>query len=99
MAARVKFVGGPFAGLAEGDSDEIRGSGAVMAEMAYRDYTAHPPTAGAAWWVLCRVHAGKAQGPHFYKIVSGEEKSGKLDLVCEYGGTHYPADNTHPSKK
>jgi len=99
MATLVKFVGGPFAGQTEGDSDEVRGSGAVMAEMAYRDYTAHPPAPGAAWWVLCRVHSGKAAGPHFYKIVSGETKAGRLEIVCEYGGTEYPADSTPPGQR
>jgi hypothetical protein len=92
MATLVKFVGGPFAGKAEGDSDPVRGSGAVMAEMAYRDYLAHPPATGAAKWVFCRVHDGRHEGPHFYKIVSGETKAGRLELVCEYGGTEYPAD-------
>jgi hypothetical protein len=92
MSTRVKFVGGPFAGLAESDADPVRGSGAVMAEMAYRDYSAHPPAASAAWWVLCRVHSGKAAGPHFYKITSGEDKRGRLELTCEYGGTEYPLD-------
>jgi hypothetical protein len=93
MATLVRFDGGPFHGLAEGDSDPVRGSAAVMAEMAYRDYTDHPPSPDAARWVLCRVHTGRAAGPHFYKIVSGQTKSGKLELVCQYGGTHYPADS------
>jgi hypothetical protein len=94
MATLVRFIGGPFAGQAEAstaiDADPIRATGAVMAEMAYRDYTAHPPAAGASKWVLCRVHSGKAAGPHFYKIVSGQTNGGKLELTCEYGGTHYP---------
>src|SRR5688572_29396226 len=92
MTTRVKFVGGPFAGLAESDADPVRGSGAVMAEMAYRDYSAHPPAAETAWWVLCRVHSGKAAGLHFYKITSGVDKGGGLELTCEYGGMEYPVD-------
>jgi hypothetical protein len=92
MATRVKFVGGPFAGQAENDSDPIRGSGAVMAEMAYHDYLAHPPAPGSPLWVLCRVHSGKAAGSHFYKIISGSESGGHLELTCEYGGTHYPVE-------
>jgi len=96
MATLVRFVGGPFAGQAEAISDSnadpLRGSGALMAEMAYRDYTAHPPAPGAPRWILCRVHDGRAAGPHFYKIVSDETKSGRLELTCEYGGTKYPAE-------
>lgn len=94
MAALVKFVGGPFAGQSEGDSDPLRGSGAVMAEMAYRDYGDRPPSPSDRWWVMCRVHSGRATGPHFYKIVAGEQKAGRLELVCEYGGTEYPPDNS-----
>ena len=96
MATLVRFVGGPFAGQAEAnsgsDADPLRGSGALMAEMAYRDYSAHPPAPGAARWILCRVHSGRAAGPHFYKIVSDEAKAGRLELICEYGGTQYPAE-------
>ena len=96
MATLVRFVGGPFAGQAEAssgsDADPVRGSGALMAEMAYRDYSAHPPATGAARWLLCKVHSGRAAGPHFYKIVSDETKTGRLELTCEYGGTAYPAD-------
>ena len=96
MATLVRFVGGPFAGQAEAstaiDADPVRATGAVMAEMAYHDYAAHPPAAGAAKWVLCRIHSGKSAGPHFYKIVSGQMKADKLELTCEYGGTQYPAD-------
>ena len=88
----VKFVGGPFAGKVEGDADPERGSGVVMAEMAYRDYTAHPPAPDAAKWVYCCVHSGRHEGPHFYKIVSSETKAGRLELVCEYGGTAYPGN-------
>ena len=90
MATLVCFKGGPFAGQAEGDTDPVRGTGAVMAEMAYRDYSANPPPAGTPWWVLCRIHSGRGEGPHFYKIVSHEEKAGRLELTCEYGGTTYP---------
>ena len=94
MATLVRFVGGPFSGQAEAsqsiDADPLRASGALMAEMAYHDYSAHPPAPGAAQWVFCRVHSGKTAGPHFYKIVSGQMKAGKLELTCEYGGTHYP---------
>ncbi|HEY2413017.1 MAG TPA: hypothetical protein VGI40_12280 [Pirellulaceae bacterium] len=95
MATLVRFIGGPFAGQAEAstaiDADPLRATGAVMAEMAYHDYAAHPPAAGAPKWVLCRVHSGKAAGPHFYKIVSGQMNGSKLELTCEYGGTQYPA--------
>lgn len=96
MATLVRFVGGPFAGQTEAssvsDADPLRGSGALMAEMAYRDYSAHPPAPGAARWILCRVHSGRAAGSHFYKIVSDETKAGRLELTCEYGGTQYPAE-------
>jgi hypothetical protein len=96
MATMVTFVGGPFAGQAEASSgseaDPLRGSGALMAEMAFRDYVAHPPAPGAAKWMLCRVHSGRGAGSHFYKIVSDETKSGRLELTCEYGGTQYPAE-------
>jgi hypothetical protein len=96
MATIVRFVGGPFAGQAAAssgsDADPLRGSGAVMAEMAYRDYAAHPPAPGAARWVLCRVHSGRSAGPHFYKIVSDDMKAGGLELTCEYGGMQYPAE-------
>ena len=92
MTTKVHFSGGPFAGQADGDSDPVRGSGVVMAEMAYRDYVAHPPAAGSPLWVFCRVHSGKAAGPHFYKIISGQTKGGRLELTCEYGGTQYPLD-------
>ena len=96
MATLVRFVGGPFAGQAEAssgsDADPVRGSGALMAEMAYRDYSAHPPAPGAVRWMLCRVHSGRASGPHFYKIISGETKAGRLEVTCEYGGMEYPAD-------
>jgi hypothetical protein len=95
VATLVKFIGGPFAGQAEGDSDPLRGSGAAMAEMAFHDYSAHPPAAGVSKWVLCRVHTGRTPGPHFYKIVSGETRAGRLELVCEYGGTQYPVDDIH----
>jgi hypothetical protein len=92
----VKFRGGPLAGQAEvsdgKDYDPVRGSGAIMAEMAYRDYTAHPPAPGTTWWVLCRIYEGRMAGPHFYKIVAGERKADKLELTCEYGGREYPAD-------
>ena len=90
MPARVKFIGGPFAGLAESDADPLRGSGAMMAEMAYRDYLAHPPSPGSPRWVLCRVHTGKSSGAHFYNITSAAEANGRLELTCEYGGTQYP---------
>jgi hypothetical protein len=63
-----------------------------MAEMAYHDYAAHPPVANSPKWVLCRVHSGKAAGPHFYKIVSGQTNGGNLELTCEYGGTQYPVE-------
>ena len=96
MATLVRFIGGPFAGQAEASSasnaDPLRGSGALMAEMAYHDYLAHPPAPGAARWMFCRVYEGKTAGPHFYKIVSGETKAGRLELVCEYGGKQCPAD-------
>jgi hypothetical protein len=92
MSTVVNFSGGPFAGQAEGDSDPVRGSGVVMAEMAYRDYTAHPPVAGSPMWVFCRVHSGKSAGSHFYKITSGQTKAGRLELTCEYGGTQYPLE-------
>jgi hypothetical protein len=92
MKTLVVFNGGPFHGQADGDSDELRGSGVVMIEMAYRDYAAHPPAPGAPRWVLCRVHNGRAAGPHFYKIVSDETKAGRLELSCDYGGTEYPAE-------
>ena len=96
MPALVRFQGGPLAGQAnvgeDADYDPVRGNSAIMAEMAYQDYTAHPPAPGTAWWVMCRVHDGRLAGPHFYKIVSGEAKSGKLELTCEYGGQHYPDD-------
>ena len=96
MATVVRFIGGPFAGQAEArqgsDADPVRGSGALMAEMAYHDYTAHPPAPESPKWVLCRVHSGRIAGPHFYKIISGEKKADRLELVCEYGGTEYPAD-------
>ena len=94
MATLVRFVGGPFAGQAEAsqsiDADPVRASGAIMAEMAYRDYDAHPPVPGSPKWVLCRVHSGKSAGPHFYKITAGQQKGEKLELTCEYGGTQYP---------
>src|SRR4051812_26773707 len=68
MATLVRFVGGPFAGQAVAstaiDADPIRATGAVMAEMAYHDSSSHPPAAGSQKWVLCRVHSGKAAGPH-----------------------------------
>jgi hypothetical protein len=51
---------------------------------------AHPPAAGSSQWVLCRVHSGKSVGPHFYKIVSGQQNGDKLEVTCEYGGTHNP---------
>jgi len=93
----VRFKGGPLSGQAEAsdehDYDPVRGSGAIMADMAYRDYSAHPPAPGTAWWVMCRVHDGRLAGPHFYKIVAGETKAGRLELLCEYGGTEYPAGN------
>jgi hypothetical protein len=98
MSTVVKFKGGPLTGQAqvgdEGDYDPVRGSGAIMAEMAYQDYTAHPPAPGTAWWVLCRVHDGRLAGPHFYKIVGSEKKADKLELTCEYGGREYPQDQS-----
>src|SRR5437868_10469207 len=94
MPTLVRFVGGPFAGQAEArqgsDADPVRGSGAIMAELAYRDYSAHSPAAGTSRWLFCRVHSGRTAGPHFYKIVSGKTDTGRLELVCEYGGTEYP---------
>ena len=94
MATVVRFVGGPFAGVAEvsqgNAADPVRGSGAIMAEMAHHDYTAHPPKAGDARWVLCRIHSGRSAGPHFYQIVSDQTKADRLELVCEYGGSQYP---------
>lgn len=94
----VKFKGGPLAGQAEAndenDYDPVRGSGAIMAEMAYHDYSAHPPAPGTAWWVMCKVHEGRQAGSHFYKIVSGETRGDRLELLCEYGGTQYPAGNS-----
>jgi hypothetical protein len=96
MPTLVQFIGGPFAGQAEvrddSQADPLRGSGALMAEMAYRDYSAHPPAAGAAQWMLCRVHSGKAAGSHFYQIISGSLKAGRLELVCQYGGREYPSE-------
>jgi hypothetical protein len=96
MTTLVQFVGGPFAGQAEAsnsiNADPLRASGAMMAEMAYHDYTAHPPGPGSPQWVLCRVHSGKNAGPHFYKITSGQTKGDKLLLTCEYGGTQYPIE-------
>ena len=69
----------------------LRAGGAMMAEMAFHDYDAHPPAADAEKWVLCRVHSGKSAGSHFYKIVAGQMSSGRLELTCEYGGMQYPA--------
>jgi len=95
MATLVRFIGGPFAGQAEAShsakADPLRAGGAMMAEMAFHDYDAHPPAADAEKWVLCRVHSGKSAGSHFYKIVAGQMSSGRLELTCEYGGMQYPA--------
>lgn len=94
--AIVKFKGGPLAGQAEATDganyDPLRSGGAMMAEMAYQDYKAHPPAPGTPLWVMCRVHEGRQAGPHFYKIVWGDDQGGTLKLVCEYGGTKYPME-------